>query len=98
MHRAVMTVALVVGLLGVAIGDELKKKDGTVLEGEVIAEDEESVTIRHKLGDIRTCRNEHEDERDRAQRAAGQSLLIAQGQHPPHELERRRVKGNARAR
>lgn len=57
MRRIAAVVFLFVVLFGgFAIADEIVKKDGTKLEGEVIEEDDDSVTIRHKLGDIKVPR------------------------------------------
>lgn len=43
---------------GSVLGDEIKKKDGTVLEGEIVAEDDDSVTIKHRLGEIKVSKTD----------------------------------------
>lgn len=50
--------ALVVVLMGVALADTITKTDGTVIEGDVVAEDEGSVTIKCKLGELKIDRAE----------------------------------------
>lgn len=61
MRKTSVAAAIAVVLFaGSAIADEVKKKDGTVLEGEIIAEDDDSVTIKHRLGEIKIPRKEVE--------------------------------------
>lgn len=50
--RKAIAAALVVAFAAVALADTIKRKDGSVVEGEITSEDDESVTIKHRLGDI----------------------------------------------
>lgn len=43
-------------VIGVALADEIKKKDGTVLQGEIVAEDADTVTIKAKHGEAKIPR------------------------------------------
>jgi hypothetical protein len=56
--RRLLAALAIVAMTSAAIADEIVKKDGTVLKGEILREEKDAIIIKHELGEIRVPRAE----------------------------------------
>lgn len=68
--RALATAGLLVAFALSALAADVKKKDGTVVAGEITSEDDEGVTLKNRLGEARIAKSEIES----IDRGASQSV------------------------
>lgn len=58
LSAACATALVAVSFCPVALGDTVTKKDGTTVEGKVVADDETGVTVKTSLGEIKIARSD----------------------------------------